>query len=136
MQAMEMIRIVLGAALIAAIGAADLLLSIEAARAAPTSLAEERSRKSLGIFVAPVPPGAKGVLLLDKDRGMVVVGLVPGGLAERAGLRKGDVLLAIDGRPVNREADLAAALSAASGAGEMRAEVSRRGKVLDIAIAF
>src|SRR5579883_1588257 len=88
MQAMEMIRIVLGAALIAAIGAADLLLSIEAARAAPTSLAEERSRKSLGIFVAPVPPGAKGVLLLDKDRGMVVVGLVPGGLAERAGGRK------------------------------------------------
>lgn len=129
-------KIALGAVLIAASGAADLSFPAEAALAAPTSLAEERSRQSLGIFVAPVPPGAKGVLMLDRDRGMVVVGLVPGGLAERAGLRKGDVLLAIDGRSVNREADLAAALSAAAGAGEMRAEVSRRGKVLDIAIAF
>ena len=131
-----MIRIALGVALVATIGAVDFCLSMEKAWAGPTSLAEERSRKALGIFVAPVPPGAKGALMLDRDRGMVVVGLVPGGLAERAGLRKGDVLLAIDGRPVNREADLAAALSAASGAGEMRAEVSRRGRVLDIAIAF
>jgi S1-C subfamily serine protease len=67
---------------------------------------------------------------------LIVVGVVAGGLADQAGLRKGDVLLSIDGRPVNREADLAAALSAASGAGQAVAEVSRRGKLLDIAIAF
>jgi S1-C subfamily serine protease len=114
----------------------DIAFSIRTASAGPTSVATERTQKSLGVFVAPVPPGAKGTLLLDKDRGMIVVGVVPGGLADQAGLRKGDVLLSIDGRPVNRETDLAAALSAASGAGQALAEVSRQGKVFDLAIAF
>lgn len=131
-----MARIVLVAALLIGIGASDTIFSVSPVSAGPTSLAVERTRKSLGVFVAPVPPGAKGTLLLDKDRGMIVVGTVPGGLADQAGLRKGDVLLSIDGRPVNREADLAAALSSASGAGQALAEISRQGKVLEIAIAF
>lgn len=131
-----MIRIVVVVAMLTAIGVDDIVFSILPASAGPTALSTERARKSLGVFVAPVPPGAKGTLLLDKDRGMIVVGIVSGGLAQQAGLRKGDVLLAIDGRPVNRETDLAAALSAASGAGQVLAEVSRHGKVLDIAIAF
>ena len=133
-----MTRIVLSALLVAVVsaGVPCFCFSGAVASAGPTPLAAERSRKSLGVFVAPVPPGAKGTLLLDKDRGLIVVGVVAGGLADQAGLRKGDVLLSIDGRPVNREADLAAALSAASGAGQAVAEVSRRGKLLDIAIAF
>ena len=131
-----MTRIVVVAALLSAIGVGDIVFSTSPASAGPTALSAERARKSLGVFVAPVPPGAKGTLLLDKDRGMIVVGIVSGGLADQAGLRKGDVLLAIDGRPVNRETDLAAALSAASGAGQVLAEVSRQGKVLDISIAF
>ena len=131
-----MTRIVVVAVLLSAIGVGGIVFSTSPASAGPTALSGERARKSLGVFVAPVPPGAKGTLLLDKDRGMIVVGIVAGGLAEQAGLRRGDVLLAIDGRPVNRETDLAAALSAASGAGQVLAEVSRQGKVLDLAIAF
>ena len=131
-----MMRVALAAFAAVAIGLGNFAIPTGPAWVGPTSLSAERSRKSLGVFVAPVPPGAKGTLMLDKDRGMIVVGLVPGGLAEQAGLRKGDVLLAIDGRPVNREADLAAALSAASGSGEAVAAVSRRGQVLDIPIAF
>jgi serine protease Do len=135
-RATEITRIVLVAMALGAFGVGEVVFSIPPASAGPTALSGERARKSLGVFVAPVPPGAKGTLLLDKDRGMIVVGLVSGGLADQAGLRRGDVLLAIDGRPVNRESDLAAALSAASGAGQVLAEVSRQGKVLDIAIAF
>lgn len=131
-----MTRIAAVAALLSAISTGDIVFSASPALAGPTALSAERARKSLGVFVAPVPPGAKGTLLLDKDRGMIVVGIVSGGLADQAGLHKGDVLLAIDGRPVNRETDLAAALSAASGAGQVLVEVSRQGKVLDIAIAF
>ena len=127
---------VLAALALAAIGAGEFGALTGPAWGGPTSLTAERSRKSLGVFVAPVPPGAKGTLMLDKDRGMIVVGLVPAGLAEQAGLHIGDVLLAIDGRPVNRETDLAAALSAASGSGQAVAEVSRRGQVLDLPIAF
>jgi serine protease Do len=107
----------------------------EAASAAPAA-ATNRPKKSLGVAVAPVPPGAKGMLRLDRDRGMVVVNVVAGGAADQAGLRKGDVLLSINGRLINRESDLAAALSDVAETGQTIAEISRQGKVLDIAIAF
>jgi S1-C subfamily serine protease len=136
-RATRMIKSVKPFSFMAAIAAALVMFSwIEPASAGGTPRSVERSRKSLGVFVAPVPPGAKGTLMLDKDRGMIVVGLAPGGVAEQAGLHKGDVLLSIDGRPVNRETDLAAALSAAPGSGQVVAEVSRGGKVLEIAIAL
>ena len=132
-----MAKISWGAVIGLAAGAAFLTQSITIESAwAGSAASTAPTRTSLGIMVAPVPPGAKGVLMLDRDRGMVVVGVVAGGLAERAGLHKGDVLLAIDGRAINREADLAAALSAASAAGQAVAQISRQGKVIDIAIAF
>ena len=101
----------------------------------PAAPGVERSKKSLGVAIAPVPPGAKGVLLLDRDRGLVIVNVAPGGAAERSGLKRGDVLLSIDGRPVNRESDLTDALNAAS-AESVAAEVSRQGKILNIVVAF
>ena len=111
-------------------------LPSEPAWAGASSPLVEQKRRPLGVTVAPVPPGAKGVLLLDRDRGMVIVNVVPGGVADQAGLRKGDVLLSINGRLVNRENDLIAALSAAAETGQAVAEISRQGKILDIAIAF
>jgi S1-C subfamily serine protease len=106
--------------------------AVEAALAGAASVA----KRSLGVSVAPVPPGAKGMLRLDKDRGMVIVNVVPGGAADRAGLRKGDVLLSINGRLINRESDLAAALSATTETSQTIAEISRQGKLLDVTIAF
>lgn len=40
---------------------------------------------------------------LDRPRGAVVAELWPGGAAERGGLQRGDVVLAVDGQPVNDE---------------------------------
>jgi serine protease Do len=109
---------------------------VEAAFAGPAPATANRPKKSLGVSVAPVPPGAKGVLRLDRDRGMVIVNVVPGAAADQAGLRKGDVLLSINGRLINRESDLAAALNGAAQTGQTIAQISRQGKVLDVAIAF
>jgi S1-C subfamily serine protease len=133
------VRVLSGALLGAIVFAATfeaLCLPIGAAWAGVASPPLERQRKPLGVAVAPVPPGAKGVLLLDKDRGMVVVAVAPGSLADQAGLHKGDVLLAVNGRQVNREDDLRAALGATESGGEAVAEISRRGKVLAVAIAY
>jgi diguanylate cyclase (GGDEF)-like protein len=47
-----------------------------------------------------------GIALEQRDDGRVAVqGVVPGLPAERAGLRAGDLLLAIDGAPIGREGD-------------------------------
>jgi S1-C subfamily serine protease len=129
-----LLRALLGALVI--LQSVPLVYAPGAAWAGPAAPSVERAKRSLGVMVAPVPPGAKGILMLDRDRGMIIVDVASGGLADKSGLRKGDVLLAISGRPINRENDLSAAMSAAAETGQAIAEISRQGKILDVAIAF
>jgi uncharacterized iron-regulated protein len=51
------------------------------------------------------PAGVLGVMLEDKGGEVHIVALQQGGAAEKAGLRKGDVLLAINAQPVKTAAD-------------------------------
>jgi S1-C subfamily serine protease len=118
-----------------ACGEAPLHRLIGVARAA-TAAPLGQKRKALGFMAAPVPPGSKEVLKLARDRGMIVVAVTPGGIADRAGLRRGDVLLAIDGRPVASQVDLDAALNAAQPSRQAVAEVSRLGEIHSIAFGL
>ena len=60
---------------------------------APAVTADEGGRAWLGVIVASDPGG-----------GARLLAVVPGGPAERAGLREGDVLLELDGRPWSEDA--------------------------------
>lgn len=80
------------------------------------------ARPHLGLVVEDAP--ADGA---EPGPGVRVAAVRPGGPAERAGLRVGDVLLAVDGEPVASRAELAA-LVASRGVGEvLRLRVSRDG---------
>ncbi|MCC7126310.1 MAG: trypsin-like peptidase domain-containing protein, partial [Acidobacteria bacterium] len=57
-------------------------------------------RSKLGIVVQPMTPELADTLGVAEARGAVVAEVEPGGPAARAGLRQGDQLIAIDGRPV------------------------------------
>ena len=54
-------------------------------------------RPWLGASIQPVDPGLAAALGLDRPVGVLVNELYPGGAADRAGLRRGDVILSVDG---------------------------------------
>jgi hypothetical protein len=86
--------------------------------AAVTRLAEEHEPELLrrrpdwpdvGFEFEPLPPGRRKALRI-KQGGALVTGVREAGGAQAAGLRPGDVLLALDGRALERAGELAHAL--------------------------
>ena len=100
--------------------------------ATPPRVAHEGTRIGAGFF--PVAPGSATALKIDSDRGLIVSTVVAGGTAAKAGIVKGDVLLSVDGAPVNSLADLTAAVNAAAPHHSAEFEMSRDGATLDVTI--
>ena len=63
-----------------------------------------------GLAPAPITPDIAVQLGLPDTDGVIVSGIVPGGPADTAGLRPGDLLLAMDGQPLRTPEDFLAAL--------------------------
>ena len=100
--------------------------------ATPPRVAHEGSR--IGAVFLPVAPGSATALNIDSDRGLIVSTVVAGGAAAKAGIVKGDVLLSVDGTPVNSLADLTAAVNAAAPHHSAEFEMSRDGATRDVTI--
>lgn len=81
--------------------------------AVPTAAVERflhatASTPEMGIAIRPVT--------VDGRRAALVLGVLPGSLAERSGVLMGDVILTLDGRPLTARRDVVAALGAARSA--------------------
>ena len=100
--------------------------------ATPPRVAHEGSR--IGAVFLPVAPGSATALKMNSDRGLIVSTVVAGGGAAKAGIVKGDVLLSVDGAPVNSLADLTAAVNAAAPHHSAEFEMSRDGATRDVTI--
>jgi serine protease Do len=98
----------------------------------PSRIAHEGTR--IGAVFFPIAPGSATGLEIRSDRGLIVGSVVAGGTAAKAGILKGDVLLAVDGTPVNSLADLTAAVNAAAPHHSAEFEMSRDGATRDITI--
>jgi len=99
----------------------------------------ERVRRIVGELlsfgeVAPVWTGLLGVTVLDDDRpsargkGLRVKSVWPGSPAAEAGLEKGDVLLAVDGRRVDSREDFDTAMTALGPGKSVAVEIRRDGR--------
>jgi len=67
--------------------------------------------EKLGIRVAPLTPELARELRSQGDQGVVVVGVVEEGPAEKAGIRRGDVILEVNLSPVAKVDDLASVVA-------------------------
>jgi serine protease Do len=75
----------------------------------------EKADKSpkLGVTVAPVAPELAGELGLGADQGVYVSDVLDGGPADAAGIRRGDVILSVDRKPVGRPEQIGEAVGKA-----------------------
>jgi C-terminal processing protease CtpA/Prc len=84
-------------------------------------------------YLADDKRGMLGVVLDDEDNGLRVSAVTPGGPAERAGIRDGDVITAVDGTPIDNggDAELAGHLTAGK---PVKLSVLRDGKALQMRV--
>jgi serine protease Do len=102
----------------------DLAVTLGAApRGAPAP--ERQPRTMLGVQALPLTPTDRDRLGVPADQGVVVTAVAQGSPAERAGLRRGDVITAVDDKPVPSPARLRDAVEASGAGQEIRLAVAR-----------
>ena len=110
--------------------------------AIPTEMAEnvmhqliehgEVRRGMLGVTIQDLTPELAEAFGVDRQRGVVITQVVEDSAAERAGLKSGDVVTAVDGRPVNRAADLRNKVGMAPVGEKVTLSILRDGKKKDV----
>ncbi|HSI05144.1 MAG TPA: Do family serine endopeptidase [Myxococcota bacterium] len=87
--------------------------------------AGEATPAQLGMTVGDITPQVQRELELDSDKGVVIRDVQASGLAGRAGLRPGDVLLSVNGQEVRNSKGFVASVKAIKSGGVMRLQVQR-----------
>ncbi len=93
-------------------------------------------RSWLGVQVQPVTPAMADYYKLDKPQGVVVSGVNEGTPAEKAGLQEGDVILTVDGAPVQTVAQLRNRISLLPVGHDAKLHVQRDGKAKDFTVTL
>ncbi len=65
----------------------------------------------LGLALARITPAIRSQFALDGDQGLVVMRVIPDGPADRANLRRGDVVLELNQQPIRKIEDVTSILS-------------------------
>ena len=89
-------------------------------------------RGYLGVFIRGLDERAAKALGLAKPEGALVERVVKGSAAERAGIRPGDVIVAVDGRPVKSAHDLPKRIALRKPGARVRLRIVREGKVREV----
>ena len=99
--------------------AVALLITPSLAAATPKSAPVEQfgwsfssSRGRLGVVVESLTPELRSYFGVKDDRGLLVAHVEPSSLAASAGIRVGDVITAVRGRPVDSAVDVLSAIEA------------------------
>jgi serine protease Do len=94
------------------------------------------ARGYLGVVIQPVDAALGKALGLNGAKGALVAEVAPGGAAERAGVKSGDVIVSVDGTDVPSSDDLPRMIARHAPGSHAKVEVSRNGnrQTLDVAL--
>ena len=91
-------------------------------------------RGYLGVLLAPITQDMAEELKLESKKGALVAAVEKGGPAAQAGLRPGDVIVSVEGKPTNDPTQLTRAVGQHQPGSTVRLEVFREGKKLDVQV--
>jgi serine protease Do len=86
------------------------------------------SRGYLGVLIQPVDAALGKALGLDGAKGALVAEVVPGGAADRAGVKSGDLIVSVDGTQVRSSDELPRIVARHAPGSHAKVEVLRSGK--------
>lgn len=109
-------------------------IPVNMAREVMTQLVEygEIRRGRLGISVQDLTPELAEAFGITDTGGSVVAGIDPGSPAEKAGLKEGDVITAINGRPVRSSSDLRNVVGLMRVGSKLRMEIRRQNRRMEV----
>lgn len=96
----------------------------------------EVERGWLGVQIQPVNADVAESLGLEKDQGALVVEPQEGSPGAKAGLEAGDVILALDGKPIKNARDLSVKVASAGPSTEVDLSVWRKGETKSIEVTL
>ncbi|AEF95204.1 HtrA2 peptidase [Desulfotomaculum nigrificans CO-1-SRB] len=91
-------------------------------------------RPWLGVQIQAVTPDLAHFLGYDSSEGAVVGGVVPGGPAQRAGIKEGDIITAIDGQKISTPDDLIKTVQKKKIGAELEVQLFRKGKTIKVTV--
>ena len=92
-------------------------------------------RRAIGADLQSLTPELAGGLGLSTDVGAIVSDVAPGGPADRAGLKTGDVIVSLDGFPVNNVPLFTLGLYVLNSGGSAKLEIVRGTKKFEVDVA-
>ena len=82
----------------------------------------------LGVMIQEISPAIKEKMDLDTDEGALVADVTEGGPAEKAGIKRGDVIISFDGKRIQEMQDLPMIVASTPVGKRVPVEVIRKGK--------
>jgi serine protease Do len=89
-------------------------------------------RGYLGMMIQPITPDLEASFNLKDTQGALVAGVEPGSPAAKSGIKEGDVITSIDGKPVTDATGLALSVSAVPPGTELHLDIVRNGEPVRI----
>jgi serine protease Do len=93
------------------------------------------SRGYIGVALQDLDESMATALNLDRNRGEMILSVTPGGPAERAGIRQGDVVISVAGQPVTPDQSLAYLVSRQPIGSRIPVELIRQGNRQTVTVA-
>jgi serine protease Do len=92
------------------------------------------SRGQLGVVAQDLTPALARALRCGEERGVIITDAAETGAALQAGLRRGDLIVSLDGKPVHSAAQLRHRVALRGGGAKVRLEVWRDREKLDFTV--